>query len=193
MAKCLHLNTDKVWQDYFTAMSACIDRLLERYYIEVASAMRTSGGRQDLTIEKLNEPEKRLLKRKVIGGALAVMDSWGTGSLMDTGNKALNDYFASHMYNPERPQTPGAPITGRPQGEYTNIFGERAYSSGKLAGVNLENFPGSPIRPQPPSGAFQNADKWFEASGVVKDEIDKATKDFFAGMRARMGVYWSFY
>lgn len=189
--KTLKFNTDLLFQDYYAVMSACLDKLLDRYYREVESALRTDAGKNALRKERLNEDEKLMLWGRVIGGAWAVMDSYGTGSLADTSNPALGSYMSGDTWNPERPRTPGAPITGRPAGEYTNIFGEQATSSGRLAGANLERFPGSPIKPRSPSFAFQNAEKWFLADGGAKEAIDEATRAFFAGVRANSGRYFT--
>lgn len=187
----LKFNTALLFHDYYHAMSQCLDRLLDRYYREVESALRTDAGKNALRKERLNEDEKLMLWGRVIGGAWAVMDSYGTGSLADTSNPALGDYMGGDIWNPERPRVPGAPITGRPAGEYTNIFGEQATSSGRLAGANLERPPGSPIKPRSPSFAFQNAEKWFEAENMAKEAIDEATRAFFAEVNANSGRYFS--
>ena len=192
MAKVLRLNTAKVKEDYARFMSEALDGLLEQYYREVESGMHTQGGRSDLKTERLNDDERGMLLRRLIGGPLAVMDSWGTGSKMDTSNPALNEYLNSSFYNPARPKIPGAPITGRPEGEYTNMFGDTVYSSGALEGRNLENIPGSPITARSPSGAFQNADKWFAASKTVQEAAGKATTQFIQHMRKNAASYWRF-
>lgn len=190
MAKTLKLNTALVMQDYVEKMTECIDRLVDEYCREVTSAMRTDAGRGDLKKESVTDNDKLYLARQIIGGPFAILDSWGSGSLMDTSNPALNEYLNSMLYNPERPRQAGAPITGRPEGEYTNIFGETKYSSGRLAGANLENFPGSPIRPQQPSGAFQDAEKWFKASGRVQELVMQYTHDFLHGIYTNGARYW---
>ncbi len=189
--KTLKFNTDLLFQDYYAAMSACLDKLLDRFYREIEIVMRTDAGKNALRKERLDEDEKLMLWGRVIGGAWAVLDSWGTGTLMDEDNPALGKYMGGDTWNPERPRTPGAPITGRPAGEYTNIFGEQATSSGRLAGANLERFPGLPIKARAPSYAFQEAERWFEAENRAWEAIDEATKAFFAGVRANSGRYFT--
>lgn len=181
-----------MFRDYFEAMSECIDKLMEQYYNEVIGAMHTEAGRSDVKKERLDEFEKHLLIRKIIGGAHSILDSWGTGTLMDTSNPALNEYLSSAYYNPSRPFTPGAPITGRPEGEYTNIFGETEYSTGAMEGLNLEINPNIPITARSPSGAFQDADKWFSASNAAKDAISNTTKQFFSGVYRNPSKYMKF-
>lgn len=193
MAKLLHLNSSAIYADYVSAMEKCIDSLLDIYYEEVYSALATSAGRNDLEKIKLSGEEYKMLKRQLVGGPHAIMDSFGTGSLMDTSNPSFDDYAGGESYNPARERRPGAPITGRPEGQYTNIFGETEYSSGRLEGANLEKFPGSPIKPKAPSYAFQNAEKWFMAGDRAKKEISKFTSEFFTQVRNNPGKYFRFY
>lgn len=192
MAKSLHFQHDVALRDYVAKMTECIDRLADEYHAEVRAGMRTDSGKGDVRMEKLTNDEKLYIARQIIGGPFAVMDSFGTGSLADVSNPAWNDYIDSVMYNPERPKTPGAPITGRPEGEYTNIFGETAYSTGRLAGANLEKFPGSPIRPQAPSGAFQDAESWFKASDRVRELIKEYDTAFWLQVAKNGARYWRF-
>lgn len=192
MAKSLHFRYDVAARDYVERMMECIDRLADEYLNEVTAGMKTDAGKGDVRVEKLTDDDKLYLARQVIGGPFAVMDSFGTGSLADVSNPAWNDYIDSVMYNPERAKVPGAPITGRPEGEYTNIFGEQAYSSGRLAGVNLEKFPGSPIRPQSPSGAFQDAESWFKASDRVRELIKEYDTAFWLQVGKNGARYWRF-
>lgn len=190
MVKVLRLNTAAIQADYMTAMSKCLDEVAYGYFNSVVNQMRTESGKSDVTVEGEDKSDK--LVRQIIGGAFAVLDSWGSGSLMDTSNPALNDYLSSEYYNPARSKTAAAPITGRPEGYYTDIFGEQQYSSGKMEGVNLEEAKNSPIKAQSPSGAFQDTSKWFEAEGTMIEAIDKATKEFFAGVLRNAGKYWKF-
>lgn len=190
MPKTLHLNTSLMKEEYRDAMSKALDEAGYGYMQSVVSQMRTQAGAGDVTVESADEGER--LVRKIIGGAFAVLDSWGSGSLMDTSNDALNDYLSSDLYNPARPKRPGAPITGRPEGDYTDIFGEPAYSSGAMEGLNLEEMPNSPIKPQAPSGAFQDTDKWFVAEGTMVEVLNKATRVFFHGVLRNSSRYWRF-
>ncbi|NLW79056.1 MAG: hypothetical protein GXY32_06560 [Ruminococcaceae bacterium] len=192
MAKCLRLNRETLVAEYVAHMGRCIDRLLDEYYREVAGALRSEAARGDVQVERLDSADKAHLVRRLVAGPLAVMDSWGTGSMMDTGNPALPGYIGGPLYNPARGTQPGAPITGRPEGPYVNIFGETVVSSGAMEGLNLEAFPGLPIRPREPSYAFQNAEKWFAASRRVQEEIEKETEGFWGAVRENPARFMTF-
>lgn len=189
--KCLRLNVSFIYDDLRNEISDCVDKLSLRYYSEVESALRISEARSDISIERLTDSDKNIIVSRIIGGAYAIVDSWGTGSLMDTNNPSWNDYAESEYYNPSRPKSSGTQIVGRPAGEYMDIFGNAQISTGALEGRNLENIPGSPITPTHPSGAFQNADKWFRET-IIKEEIDSCLTRFFDSVRSNAGRYFSF-
>lgn len=102
----------------------------------------------------------------------AIMDSFGTGRLADTGNKYWDDYLGSGLYNPVRNTAPGTPIVGRKAGEYTNIYGEKSESSGKRAGLNVEGV----YRPIPASRKIQNAESFLFNDGYhrLEQEVERA-------------------
>lgn len=190
MPKVLRMNIAQIKSDYADNMSAALDSIGYGYMQSVINQMRTQSGAGDVTVESEDKGDR--LIRQIIGGAFAVMDSWGTGSLMDTSNPTLNDYMNSDLWNPARSKTPGAPITGRPEGEYTDVFGELAYSSGAMEGLNLEQMPNSPIKPQTPSGAFQDTDKFFVAENTMVEVVQEKTREFFNGVLRNPGRYWRF-
>lgn len=72
-------------------------------------------------------------------GMEAVIAEWGSGSKMDLTNPYLPIYQASPNYNPERTEKGTTAILGRPYGPYTDLDGVEHFSSGRLAGVNLED------------------------------------------------------
>ena len=72
-------------------------------------------------------------------GMNAVIAEWGSGSQMDLSNPFLPAYQSSPDYNPERIKQGTTAIIGRPEGTYTDLDGVQHYSSGNLAGVNLED------------------------------------------------------
>lgn len=141
--------------------------MAEEYKAYAASEMLTPEGREDLTTGEI-EALGTFLAVNVVGGAWATMDEWGTGSLMDESNPALENYRNSRMWNPRRHDTI---IRGRPKGQYTNIFGETKVSSGSMAGLDLEylsNIGELPfdIRVQPPSHAMQTTARWMQVTRV---------------------------
>ncbi len=133
----------------------------EEYKVLAESHMLTSEGRQDLTSEEIALVGEFIMAN-VVGGAWAAMDEWGSGSLLDESNPALNDYKNSALWNPLRRDNR---IVGRGKGSYTNIFGEQQTSSGNMAGLDLEYLAAQgelqfDIRVQPPSHAMQTAARW---------------------------------
>jgi hypothetical protein len=135
-----------------------------------------SEAKDDWEKTEVIEATAHVLTCEIIGGAWAVMDEWGTGSLMDPANPHLADYQASGMWNPARSDTR---IRSRPKGEYVNIFGEIQESKAPHPGYDLErkaeelkaagkpvNFP---IIVTPPSHALRMAIEWIKTGRL--DEI----------------------
>ena len=103
---------------------------------------------------------------------VALADSYGVGSLMTSDNPGLRKYMQSiskenGTWNPARR---GKTIVGRPEGYYTDIFGRKRHSSGKLKGIKLEgkkiytkkdaSEQDYYISPSKPSYAIQLATNW---------------------------------
>jgi hypothetical protein len=172
---CIHL-----LQQYLVV---ALKAILEEYLREAKSGMRTVQG-----AESLHEGDAEMIAgyiaATVVGGAWAAMDNFGRGSLMDTGNPALEDYRNSELWNPARFDLA---IRGRPAGQYTNIFGETRRSSGRFAGMNLEEG-GMPARfredyqPWPPSHALENAARWLLAEERPQTIIRRIVEEFPWGM-----------
>lgn len=148
--------------DFYTAVSRAATKCLEEMYSDIYRELATENGRNDL--EKLSKNEERYFTRQIIGGAYAVMDSYGTGSEMDDDNPFLSQYINSSLWNPARINYD---ISGRPKGFYINILGRKRYSSGRKAGRSLEDR----FSPQKPSFAFQRAEKWYFAKQSRVNEI----------------------
>jgi hypothetical protein len=134
------------------------------YIDEVRASMQTPEGADDIEDISLDDVGfvATAVAVTVVGGAWAVMDNYGKGSLMDTTNPALDDYRNSELWNPARH---GYEIVGRPEGWYTNIFGKLVYSKGRYEGRVLEGMEtryGREIEPMYPSYAFQVAARWLE-------------------------------
>ena len=138
---------------------------------ETRSHMNTSSGMQDITAEEIEEIADVLIAR-IRGGAWAVMDCFGRGSLLDVNNPALDSYRNSDLWNPARQ---GLEIVGRPAGRYKNIFGETVYSSGAFEGINIEGVGG--FEPWPPSHAFQTAARWMK-NGRIQTVLKRALREF---------------
>lgn len=159
---------------YEKAIQAAADQLLKELYTEIWADMKTGEGEKDL--HRMSEDEEKIFRRMVVGYAHAIMDSYGTGSEMDTHyNAALSDYKASYLYNPSRK---GKAIAGRPSGEYTDIFGEKQVSSGKKEGISVENY----YKPKSPSYAFQNAEIWFFKGDRVNEVLTQYIGEWVSGL-----------
>lgn len=180
MGKSLRLNAEAALQGLYKEIQACADSLLEEYYNEVQTKLKTNAAKAD--IAKMSDDEEKTIRRKVIAGAEAIMDSYGTGSAMDTSNPFLSEYKNSLMWNTLR--SADNAITGRPAGEYTNIYGETQHSTGGSAGVNLE----WKYHPQTPSYAFQEAEIWFFKGDRVQIRLNEAISQFFKSI----GRYFTF-
>lgn len=136
---------------------------------ESKSRMQTPEGKESLQEGEIIDIAN-LITASISGGVYAILDEFGRGSEMDVLNPALDDYMGGSLWNPLRGSTT---IVGRPEGFYTNIFGEKVYSSGKLAGRPIENL----VPPSSPSYAIQSAMKWME-SYRFKEKIKQVIKDF---------------
>lgn len=170
----LRFNKRKALSDYRKAVKAAANQLLKELYSDIKAEMTTTEGVKDL--HRMSENEEKIFKRMVVGYAHAIMDSYGTGSKMDTHyNAALSDYKGSELYNPARS---GKTIVGRPKGSYTNIFGEIQVSSGKREGKSVEKI----YKPQSPSYAFQRAEIWFFKGNRVNEVLTQYIGKWIDGM-----------
>lgn len=151
-------------------LQATADILIEEYENEIRQGMGTPEGAESVR-RGLSKDDKVLLHREVIGGAWAILDSYGYGSKMDTNNPYLQQYRQSGLWNPNRYTLR---IVGRPGGQYTNMFGQRVKSSGRMAGRSLEKkYP-----PKAPSKAFQNALIWFMAGNRIEKRVRECIRSF---------------
>lgn len=170
----LRFNRRKALSDYKKAVKAAANQLLKELYTDIKADMTTSEGAKNL--HRMREDEEKIFRRTVVGYAHAIMDSYGTGSKMDTHyNAALSDYKGSDLYNPSRK---GKAIAGRPKGSYTNIFGETEVSSGKREGISVEKF----YKPQSPSYAFQRAEVWFFKGKRVNEVLTQYIGEWISGL-----------
>lgn len=107
MKKNLHFNKDKAIADLKIKILKVADNLLEEYYAEVYDKLNTLSGKRAL--EKLTENQEDYFRRKVVGYADAIIDSYGTGSLMDTSSPYLSEYNTSDMQSKENVVKPCNP------------------------------------------------------------------------------------
>lgn len=110
----------------------------------------------------------------ISGGAWAIMDSYGTGSLSDRFNPALPGYVGGPLWNPARGND--LTIRSRKRGPYTNIFGEQVESKSNVAGIDLEQL-GGKFEPQEPSRAIETAMRWMRV-GRMRQVIQRVVNSF---------------
>lgn len=174
----IKFDADRAMAAFQKHMTAYLLAVREELLNDTQSGMKTPAGRMDLT----NGDIKIIVgyvSASVIGGSWAVMDEWGTGSLMDTSNPALSGYRSSDRWNPARRDLKRR---GRPAGRYTDIFGKVRTSRGKARGLDLERMaeegklPSSYL-PTPPSHAMHNAFRWMQ-NGRFQWYLQKAVTSF---------------
>lgn len=133
--------------------------------------MQTAEGKNDLSEEDA-EIVANVISVAIVGGAWATMDEFGTGSLMDTSNPALDAYKNSSAWNPARHDNK---IRTRPnQSGQVDIFGKPVNGHGK-GGFDLEDV--GIVSPTPPSHAIQTAAMWM-ANGRMQQVIKNTVRSF---------------
>lgn len=153
---------------------AALKALADEYVKEAQSHMLTEQGRSDIALGEVEEVAD-WIAATVVGGAWAVMDEWGTGSLMDTSNPALDRYRHSIYWNPYRGKhgPEDTAIRSRERGPYTNIFGEQQVSRAPRPGINLERLAQegrlrTHLHLTPPSHAMHTAARWLRETRVQR-------------------------
>lgn len=183
MAISLTFDAQRFYNDLIDELLKSMNDLINEFYREATNGL-DSEGKSDTEIIKASisdttehdsymplgdVPEYIVARCKFYANAL--MQSFGTGSLADTGpNSYWNKYIQSELFNKSRS---GKYIAGRPRGSYKNIYGERQSSLGKFEGENIEGYEFSgllKIEPTPPTYSIQNAERWIIKDGKTKIE-----------------------
>lgn len=165
----LKLNTDALVNDLRQKCIEALKQAQDELFYDTLFEVTLPEAMTDYERTEIAEEIAGLLTCSVTGGAWAVMDEWGTGSLMDLDNPFLSDYWNSELWNPARKDTA---IRTRPKGTYTDIFGNEQEAEGRNPGFNLERELNNPNRKHPPnilltppSHAMQQAIGWLRAGG----------------------------
>lgn len=146
-------------------------KLQRELLAEAKQGMLTHDGSESLRNDEITDIAN-VIVAGIVGGAWAAMDEWGTGSLMDTSNPALNDYKNSEMWNPARKDNK---IRSRPDKPgQVDIFGYVVNGKGE-GGVDLEEI--GYVEPQPPSHAMKTAARWM-ANGRMQEVIRDVVSTF---------------
>lgn len=110
------------------------DECLKQFMQEAKMGLSAKGKQAtDIDEATVNAAEHIVATGKFY--ADAIIDSFGRGSLAD--DTYWLEYMGSPYWNPARF---GKTIQGRPEGEYTDMWGVDRYSSGSMDGVNIEHF-----------------------------------------------------
>ena len=127
-----------------------------------------------------------IIRQQCIFYADAIVDSYGTGSLADTGAGSFwKEYAAQKGANGFNPSRTTKYIAGRPRGSYSDIWGKRHSTWGALEGLNIEGLEYIDsetgklvkIEPKAASYAIQNAEKWLtQSEGKCKRVIVAAAE-----------------
>lgn len=155
----LKINIDAMVRDYAQYMCTVANMITQDTFNGIVFRLKSGDAVNDVTILDA-EYVGGLITAGIQSGVHAILDSYGTGSKMDTSNDYLFEYIGSKFWNPLRGGQ--LDIVGRKEGQYTNILGESVYSTGRLAGRDMD------YMAKEPSYAIQTAEKQAFESRIEK-------------------------
>ena len=165
------------YNDLVEYLMSLLDDLTQELYKDALSAMKMSPARSAVDIKPAKvegtteysgsaSTGNEFINSTIVFYAMAVIDSYGTGTSMDLSNPYLNTYRKSDLWNPLRK---GTEIVGRNEGPYENIFGDRPKPVSKGAYAGREVPMANNIIP---SYAIQNMEK------RIKAKVERRIKQF---------------
>lgn len=141
-----------------------LNSALKNWKDEVYNNLRYGEFKSNADVDFEIERQSNIIIAYLKANTYVLADSYGTGSLMLTNNPGYQAYRNSERWNPARRNNA---ITGRPEGEYVDAFGNKKYSWGALEGRNIEGMEfraasGHVLKVEPvsPSKALEIAEKW---------------------------------
>lgn len=159
----LRLDYNKLINDYITNFKVELEFALEHWEQEVKSHIMSDFIKKhgNPQVNSYIKQEQNALVGFLEANPAVLADSYGTGSFMNIkDNPDYQEYRNSSLWNPARKSNK---IVGRPEGTYTDIFGNTKYSSGYMKGINLEytkTHTGFQFEPILPSNAIKDANNW---------------------------------
>lgn len=172
----LKFNYEQLVYDLCDVLVEAADKIIDQFMGDVVS---------DLSITDFEEQEAifDMASKKILAGcvfyAQSILESYGTGSLMDVDDDIFSNYLSSQYWNPERRSKT---IVGRREGIYTNVFGEQVYSKGNFKGAYMEHI----VPPKKPTYAIQNAEKRLyritDGGGYGFRTLERYANEFFQNL-----------
>lgn len=188
MAVSLTFDAEGCYHALIQTLIRVANAIMEEFYNEAIAGLDAKGKEDSEKINAIWDETKGYVEAQCKFYANALMQSFGTGSNSDISDDSYwFEYEHSGLFNPARQRR--TYIVGRPEGTYTDIFGEKQYSSGKNAGKNLEyiyikNKDGETVQIKPlvPKFSIQNAESWLLRNHQrrVEDMIEEELKRFFS-------------
>lgn len=154
--------------------------VLQSWENEVIKNMRFAEFQKNADVDFSLQKETNTIIAYLKANTYVLADSYGTGSLMLTDNPGYQEYRNSNRWNKSR--TSNA-IMGRPEGNYTDIFGREKHSSGYFEGHNIEGWEmmtGYKIEPVSPSRAIEIAEEWLYKSYLPRAYSNAIQRTNFA-------------
>ena len=173
----LKINTKEFMKELAIELVSFAERMAKSFMEDATNGL-SQTAKSETDIEHAQMEGSSYIFARVVFMGNALLESYGTGSKMDLSNPVLEEYKSSIYYNTLRDWNGGA-ITGRPEGEYINFFGEEDYSTGNAVGINLEQLGIRAIKPKEPKGTIQQAEKWLETeNSYVQRQLSIVIQNF---------------
>lgn len=133
----------KLQQELLSQIKAIVKTYSEAGCAQVTqrwSAISDVHGDAEINASSVKTANAVITQAFLAAGQKAWLAEFGKGSLMDTEgeNPFLAEYKDGDIWNGLRPAD--NTIVGRPQGTYYDLDGHEYHSSGRMAGVNLEQW-----------------------------------------------------